>query len=283
MRQVGLAGKPTATVASDELLEELRVLAHELGRYPHEKLDLEPGPRKPGRMVKGSCPDCGTILYGSRTAWDNALPECGVCGTPYTVEPSPEQAAHWGLAPADEVEPLENVSTTVELKTTDGRFTLRSTKVGKREGSWLVTDHQAVEVAARRVMQTDENPLGVLVTEYAERWTARADRADALGFIAALRSGALTWDDVADEADDDDFEDEDVDLDDEDVWGKLGEWDDDPDGDHLGEDEDEEPDYEDGRIAPEEEADYERLTAYREEAGRRTSEKIASGDEEAMD
>ena len=278
MREVGLAGKPTATVASDELLDELRVMAHELGRYPHEKLDLEPGPRKPGRMVKGYCPDCGTILYGSRAAWDNALPSCGVCATEYVVEPSPEQAAHWGLAPAAEGEKLENVSATVEMKTTDGRFTVRTTKTGKREGAWLVTDHEADVVRARRFGQTDENPLGVLVEEYEARWTYRRDRADALAFIAAIRSGELGWDAIEQAEEDEDFEEVDDDeldapLTDDELERLL----------YLDEGEEEDPDYEDGHLDPELEESYAKQTALREASGARTSARIISGEEKALD
>jgi hypothetical protein len=294
-KAVGLEGKPTATVASEELVEELRVIAHELGRYPHEKLDVEPGTKKPGRMVKGSCPDCGNIFYGSRTAWEAALPECGVCRVPYVVEPSLEQAVAWGLTEAVDTEPLENVATTVELKTRDGRFTLRTTKTGKREGLWAVTDHEAVEVATRFL-------TGVDVVQYADRWAYRRDRADALAFIAAIRSGEVSWDDVEAEDDEDDGE---VDLFDPELDAPLT--DEELDGFlFLGDDEDENPDYPEDMPLPDVEVDLDGLTnveraklfttrpateseyaeveRIRDESGARKSASIiAAGGEGAMD
>ena len=281
MRDVGLAGKPTATVASDELLDELRVLAHELGRYPHEKLDLEPGPRKPGRMVKGYCPDCETILYGSRASWDNALPNCGNCATPYVIEPTVAQAATWGLREEAPTEKLVNVTAYAELRTTDGRFTLRSTKRGGVEGAWAVTDHQAIETGRRAVSQIDDEGRDVEteVVEFDERWTSRHTREDALAFVAAIRSGEVAWSDVEPETE---AIDEDVDLDDESVWGELGDWGDGED-DLLADDEVEVPDYEDGLIDPDEEEAYAKATILREASGARTSARIISGEEKALD
>ena len=269
MRKVRLGGKPTATVPTEELTEDLRVAAHELGRYPHEKLDSTPRAKKPGRMVKGYCPDCGNILYGSRAAWDNAIPSCSVCNATYVVDPSPEQAAAWGISPAAEAETLENVTTMIELRTKDGRFTLRTTKSGGREGHWTVTDHEAIEVGTREA-------VGVELTTFEPRWTYRQNRADALAFIAAIREGDVTWDDV-ELADDEDEDFDEVDL------GELGDWTADDDDLDLAEDEEEEPDYEDGHISEDEEAAYERITALREASGEAKSRQIATGGEGAMD
>jgi hypothetical protein len=287
MKRVGLEGKPTATVAGEELVEDLRVIAHELGRYPHEKLDSTPGVKKPGRMVKGECPDCGNILYGSRAAWEAALPVCGICQTDYVVHPSPEQAAHWGLKPAEHVEALVNVSTTVELKTRDGRFTMRSTKSGGREGTWSVTDHEATPTGTepRSVVVIGEGGqperVETEVATFDPRWTIRRTREDAVAFIAAIRSGDMTWDAV-------ELVDDEVELIDEsdldDVLGPVGEWGE--DDDFLGDDEDEDALYEDGTFDgdPEAEATFEREAAKRDASGTRKSEAIiAAGGEGALD
>lgn len=298
MRRVGLGGKPTATEVDpgSDLEGELVVIADLIGRYPHAKLDASVKPGKPGRMVKGYCPDCGNILYGSRTAWDVA-PLCAACGTGYVVEPSDAQAVAWGLAKTDATEPLENVSTTIELKTRDGRFTLRSTKTGGREGKWMVTDHHAVEASR------DELEVGGEVFEafaHDSRWTYRENRADALAFIAALRSGDMTWDLVEDaqgEDDEDDF----------DAWDELDDelTDDELERElYLGDDEDEDADYpEDQPIAddaadimasaldrakaftsrPATEAEFSEMERLRDESGARKSATIAAGDEGAMD
>jgi hypothetical protein len=286
MRKVGLTGKPTATVASDELLAELGVLAHELGRYPHEKLDIAPGVKKPGRMVKGECPECGNILYGSRQAWE-IVPSCGYCNVPYVVMPSDEQAAHWGLKPSEHAERLVNVSTTVELKTKDGRFVLRSTKSGGKDGAWHVTDLEAVKTGTelRSVVIVGENghpeSVDAEVSTYDVRWCYRPTREDALAFIGAIRSGAVAWDDI--EVETEEFEE--LDADDlDDLLGPVGEWDE--DDDYLGEDEDEDPDYPDGHFEgdPEAEAVFEKESAKRDASGTAKSERIiAAGGQGAMD
>lgn len=80
-RQVGLAGKLTATTAGPELAERLVTVAGELGPYPHQALTLTDGARKvqTTRMLKLTCPTCG---YTARTTakWiEVGLPTCP-CG-----------------------------------------------------------------------------------------------------------------------------------------------------------------------------------------------------------
>lgn len=78
---LGLTGKMTATVAGDELEQELRVLAEKLGPYPHAALN--PSTTHVGkqttRMLKVICPDDGYTLRATRKWLDIGLPSCP-CG-----------------------------------------------------------------------------------------------------------------------------------------------------------------------------------------------------------
>lgn len=267
-------GKPTQARAGDKALEELAEMAKALGPYPHAKLDRMPTGKQKGRMVKGLCPDCGVILYGSRNAWDQGLPECGACGQVFTIDDADGSAAQkiGYTGPQTYGETLQRVSSTIEYGTPDKRFTVRVSRVGDRDTRVLVTDHEAVP----STRQVGDHEL----TEYAERWTIRHNREDALAFMAALRSGDVTWDAVEEleaelEADDD------VDFDDEDVLGPVGDWG--GDDDFLDDDEDETPDYEDGTLDADEEAAYEEATRRREASGEATSQRIAAGSEKALD
>lgn len=103
---IGLTGKMTATVASDDLARDLaRLVAWRLGAYPHGALGAgrlvagkpgEPGaPGTPGggpggrshppqgtRMLKAECgcdPD-PYILRLTRKQADRGMPRCGLCG-----------------------------------------------------------------------------------------------------------------------------------------------------------------------------------------------------------
>jgi hypothetical protein len=60
----GLAGKPTATVASDDLVPVLQAVADTLGEYPHGSLDYNSarGKKQGTRMLKCECTECGFIF-----------------------------------------------------------------------------------------------------------------------------------------------------------------------------------------------------------------------------
>lgn len=66
----GLAGKPTATVASDDLKPVLQAVADTLGEYPHGRLDYEQarGRKQGTRMIKCECTGCG-LVFRTTAKW----------------------------------------------------------------------------------------------------------------------------------------------------------------------------------------------------------------------
>lgn len=251
MRSVGLAGKPTATYAGEALVEELRVFAHELGRYPHAKLDAEPRTKQRARLMKVSCPDCGCIARITRTWIDTYLPTCG-CGTAMVSDEYDVSG-----------EPLALETSHVSYLTADERFRLSTTKQGRREGRWLVAE------------LFTENEDGS--TTPSERWTFRASREDALAFVAAVRDGETDFPEhEADELPEGEV--------DEGELGEVGDWSLTDEDEHLAEDEDELADHPDLVLTDEELAEYEAAEAYRNESGRRKSLAIVdAGGEGALD
>jgi hypothetical protein len=78
-RPLGLAGRLTATVPSDELRAELAPLLDLMGVYPHAR--LSGGGKKPQttRMLKAACPSCGyTVRLTAKWAAEG-MPVCP-CG-----------------------------------------------------------------------------------------------------------------------------------------------------------------------------------------------------------
>lgn len=74
-RAMSLAGKPTATYASDHFKEQVQPLLDQLGPYPHGGMTVNPNYRPaPGRMVLVTCPDreCDMKLRMTRKWLDNA-------------------------------------------------------------------------------------------------------------------------------------------------------------------------------------------------------------------
>lgn len=63
MKQLGLEGKPTATIAGEDLTVRLGQIAVDLGAFPHSK--IVPGSKDPKvqttRMKKCSCESCGYV------------------------------------------------------------------------------------------------------------------------------------------------------------------------------------------------------------------------------
>lgn len=77
---LGLEGKMTATVPSDELKPKLVDLAVKLGPYPHAALNPTARIGKQGtRMLKVVCPDDGYTLRTTKKWIDLGLPTCP-CG-----------------------------------------------------------------------------------------------------------------------------------------------------------------------------------------------------------
>jgi len=89
-KEVGLAGKMTATVAGEMLLERLPKLLKPLPKYPHASLDasraITTAAKKEGtRLIKAECGECGFIIRTTRK-WieDVGLPICA-CGGEFKV------------------------------------------------------------------------------------------------------------------------------------------------------------------------------------------------------
>lgn len=78
MAAVGLEGKATATVASEDLRGKLEKMAETLGEYPHSTLNGKTGgEKKQGtRLVKVECPCCGYIVRTTAKWIETGLPSC---------------------------------------------------------------------------------------------------------------------------------------------------------------------------------------------------------------
>ena len=84
-RKVGLAGKPTATYASDELLPWLGEIAEQLGGYPHPALNPMSRKKQSTRMLKAVCGECGYTVRLTRKWAEVGLPSCP-CGPELVLE-----------------------------------------------------------------------------------------------------------------------------------------------------------------------------------------------------
>jgi len=98
---VGLTGKMTATLASDELNAKLDKIVKQIGPFPHAKLTARSkikssGPKTQGtRMKKVHCPACGYTLRTTKKWLAVGLPTC-CCGTEMVSDdaPKPEPDHH---------------------------------------------------------------------------------------------------------------------------------------------------------------------------------------------
>lgn len=89
MKPLGLEGKPTATAAGEDLIVRLKLIATDLGAFPHSKIVPSSHDRKPQttRMRKCECENCG---YVARTVkkWleEVGAPICPCNKKPMTIE-----------------------------------------------------------------------------------------------------------------------------------------------------------------------------------------------------
>jgi hypothetical protein len=83
-KELGLEGKPTATVAGEELKAKLNGLIAKLGAIPHAGLSATSQTKKQStRLLKAECSDCGYIIRVTQKWIDDAgLPTCP-CGTEF--------------------------------------------------------------------------------------------------------------------------------------------------------------------------------------------------------
>lgn len=81
MDKVGLTGKPTATVAGEDLLARLAQLADKLGPFPHARI-VPNTVRKPQttRMRKCECSQCGFLVRLTQKWADVGTPICPLPG-----------------------------------------------------------------------------------------------------------------------------------------------------------------------------------------------------------
>lgn len=83
MRKLGLEGKPTSTVASEELQHDFEDIISELGECPHSPLTgnvKTSGQKKDGtRMLKATCLKCGYTIRLTKKWAEVGVPECP-CG-----------------------------------------------------------------------------------------------------------------------------------------------------------------------------------------------------------
>tara|TARA_E500000318_G_scaffold31690_2_gene31500 strand:- start:1882 stop:2460 length:579 start_codon:yes stop_codon:yes gene_type:complete len=63
---VGLEGKMTATVAGEELTEQLEAISKKLGKYPHAQVDLSNRKKQTVRNIKVACNSCEFSFRTSR-------------------------------------------------------------------------------------------------------------------------------------------------------------------------------------------------------------------------
>lgn len=86
-RKIGLAGKLTATTASDALKERLHGLTENLGPYPHAALNGNgPTKKQSTRQLKVTCLECGCIVrMTAKWLEETGPPTCGCGGTMETA------------------------------------------------------------------------------------------------------------------------------------------------------------------------------------------------------
>lgn len=71
-RSIGLEGKPTATVAGEDLRRKLTSIAVGLGDYPHAAVSLGGRKKQTTRMLKVECQDCDGIFRTTQKCLDSA-------------------------------------------------------------------------------------------------------------------------------------------------------------------------------------------------------------------
>lgn len=77
-KAMGLTGKWTATVATEELKARLKSeVIDELPEFPHKKLNLSMRKKQTTRMIKAECPECGyTVRMSQKWIDEVGLPHC---------------------------------------------------------------------------------------------------------------------------------------------------------------------------------------------------------------
>lgn len=89
MDKVLLEGKPTATHASEALVDRLKLIVEKLGAFPHSKIVPSPKDKKKQstRMLKAECECCGYTIRLTRKWADVGVPTCPMDSKTLTMEP----------------------------------------------------------------------------------------------------------------------------------------------------------------------------------------------------
>jgi hypothetical protein len=271
-KAVGLEGKPKETYATgEEIRERLQAIADKLGPYPHASLNADGGKKQTTRLLKVYCPndECPHIdekgspyvARVTRTRVDQGLTTCP-CGTEMVCDDDYDQNTDSWLV----LKTVES-SVTYEVPNADGkgadpRFQVRH-MMGPTGSRWSVIDFGALTKTI--TLANGETVEAPVIGTTQPRIVFAEDRQDALDLISSVREGLLTWDELEDDDDPDDWDDDDDSIDD------------------LDDDEVEVEDYDDSVLTDEEYDKYEEVSEYREASGARTSEKIANQTEGALD
>lgn len=87
MKRAGLTGKPTATVAGEELLKRLNAHINDIGPYPHQALSVMGGEKKQStRLLKAVCQECGYTVRVTQKWVELGLPICPVDHEPMSTD-----------------------------------------------------------------------------------------------------------------------------------------------------------------------------------------------------
>ncbi len=88
-KQVGLEGKMTESVPSEELVKCLHTfIKSTLGKYPHRKMIADESKKQTTRLIKMVCKGCSMVIRSSRKWIDDVgCPRCACGGDFVVVEP----------------------------------------------------------------------------------------------------------------------------------------------------------------------------------------------------
>jgi len=86
--KIGLEGPMKSTHAGPVLNNQLRAIAAELGKYPHEVLTpaIEKKGTKGSRLIKVVCPECDNVARQAKTPFLTYGLVCGACNVPMVAD-----------------------------------------------------------------------------------------------------------------------------------------------------------------------------------------------------
>lgn len=176
-KSLGLIGKPTETVAGEELIGTLKKITDRLGPYPHNAIEVGP-PRDRCRNLKFQCAGCGYLGRSSAYWLDNyGPPICPQCRET--------------MIQGDDIEVetvLEIVNNITEMKLPgNDRFRIMRSLNGKSV-TWTIIDYDAEDASAFSYLTS--NPDGSLMPV---RHTQAESRENALEIIEGLMTGLTTY------------------------------------------------------------------------------------------